>query len=262
MFSDENGRLPNFIITSHQPLSHEPTSLQSDPPPLTCTHTHQHAHTPLWASDSGLNLFGDCVYLLGGWWGEVEFFAAKLLLSVFNTPCVCVYMCVRACAYMMWTRDAMHSWAVSKVTVCFSSDYDSLASFELEFHWCWCRRCDPSCCSCCHAWRSNASLSSDFFFINMYICIQYIYIWSLCFVFLRASVTELHSISGFRKTGTARWSWLGRSGSSGFPIVIFPKHFRQTLLSEVLLSSGGYTEGHTAGLSMDCQWTLIVLSWG
>lgn len=42
-----------------------------------------------------------------------------------------------------------------------------------------------------------------------------------------------------------------KNGSSGFLIVIFPKHFSQTLLVEALLpSGGGYTEGQKAGLSV------------
>lgn len=110
-------KTPHFIYTSQQPLAwaHHPSEWHPHHP---FNYTHAHANTQ--SERVTLSwIYLVTVYLLGaGGMGEVElFFAAKLLLSVFNTVCVCAKARVCVCVCTMWTRDAMHSWAVSKVTI-------------------------------------------------------------------------------------------------------------------------------------------------
>lgn len=110
-------KTPHFIYTSQQPLAwaHHPSEWHPHHP---FNYTHAHANTQ--SERVTLSwIYLVTVYLLGaGGMGEVElFFAAKLLLSVFNTVCVCAKERVCVCVCTMWTRDAMHSWAVSKVTI-------------------------------------------------------------------------------------------------------------------------------------------------
>lgn len=106
--------------------------------------------------------------------------------------------------------------------------------------------------------RTLQFLFSDFFFINMYI---YIYIWSLCFVFLRASVTELHDISRFRKTGTARSCRLEEKKR----FLWIPRHhFSETFQSDSSARGPAALRGVTLRVKRQgCEWIVAtVLSCG
>lgn len=108
-------KTPHFIYTSQQPLAwaHHPSEWHPHHP---FNYTHAHANTQ--SERVTLSwIYLVTVYLLGaGGMGEVELFFLLL-----NYYCLYLTQCVsarrRVCVCTMWTRDAMHSWAVSKVTI-------------------------------------------------------------------------------------------------------------------------------------------------
>lgn len=82
-------------------LLHEPTTPQRDTHTThLTTHTRARKHS-IWASDSELNLFGDCVYLLGVGWVRLNFFLLLNYYCLYLTHSVCLRggVCVCVCLH-------------------------------------------------------------------------------------------------------------------------------------------------------------------
>lgn len=163
-------KTPHFIYTSQQPLAwaHHPSEWHPHHP---FNYTHAHANTQ--SERVTLSwIYMVTVYLLGaGGMGEVElFFAAKLLLSVFNTVCVCAK--ARVCVFAQCELGMPCTVEQSVRLLLFSWQRSSGFSWV---NWCWCRCCGPSCCSCCRRpWRSKASfVKYVYLYIHIYLEIMF-----------------------------------------------------------------------------------------
>lgn len=165
-------KTPHFIYTSQQPLAwaHHPSEWHPHHP---FNYTHAHANTQ--SERVTLSwIYLVTVYLLGaGGMGEVElFFAAKLLLSVFNTVCVCAKARVCVCVFAQCELGMPCTVEQSVRLLLFSWQRSSGFSWV---NWCWCRCCGPSCCSCCRRpWRSKASfVKYVYLYIHIYLEIMF-----------------------------------------------------------------------------------------